>query len=288
MSSIKISVIIPVYNEEKAVGKVVAQITRLFSSLPELFEIIVVDDGSTDKTQAILKKLEKIKLICNPYNLGYGASLKRGIKAAEGTHILIIDSDGTYPVDAIPPLVKKAHSYDMAVGSRTGKNVKIPLLRRPAKKILNILANFVSGHKIPDLNSGLRIFRKDLALEFFHLYPQKFSFTTTITLAFLANGHTICFLPINYYKRQGKSTIHPIKDFFGFMNIVLKIFIYFNPFKLFFYISSFLFLLSIALFLYTFFYVGKIMDVAIMVLFLSALQIFLFGIIADLLIKRRD
>lgn len=285
--NIKVSVILPIYNEEKSVEKTVLSLKKIAKGVKEVHEIIAVNDRSTDKTPAILNKIKGIKVIHNPVNLGYGASIKKGMKASKGTHILITDSDGTYPIEKIPELVKKAYKYDMIVGSRTGKKVRIPLLRRPAKFMLNKLANFMSGKRIPDLNSGLRIFRKDLANEFLHLYPQKFSFTTTITLAFLTSGYSVGYIPINYYKRKGKSTIHPIKDFIRFFNTILKIVTYFNPFKIFFSISLVLFALAVLIYLYTLFIVGRIMDATVVAIFLAALQIFLFGLIADLLVKSR-
>ena len=287
MSQIKISVIIPVYNEEKTILETVSEIKKVMNSVKMPYEIITVNDCSTDSSKNIIDKIDGIVKINHLSNKGYGASLKTGIKSAKGEWILITDADGTYPIKDIPLLVKHM-DFDMVVGSRTGKNVKIPLLRRPAKKIINILANFMSGYKIPDLNSGFRLFKKDLAMEFFHLYPQKFSFTTTITLAFLTNDYSVKYVPIDYYKRQGKSTIKPIKDFVGFINLIIRIITYFNPFKIFFTLSILLFLIAFFIFLYTFFIVGKIADITIIIIILSSVQRFLFGLIADLIIKSRN
>ena len=281
----KISVIVPVYNEEKAVISTIDHINQVLSSYD--YELIIIDDGSTDKTHQILKKVKGINLITQPYNLGYGASLKRGITESKNEIIVMIDADGTYPVSDIPKLLNYADNYSLVTGARIGKGARIPLLRKPAKFLLSTLANFLTGKKIPDLNCGLRVIKKSNVLQYFNILPQRFSFTITHLLACLTNGHTVKFIPVNYHKRKGKSTIHPIKDFIHFNTVILRVITYFNPFKIFFLISSTLLLLSILIFFYTFFIVGKIMDVTVMVVFLASLQVFLFGLIADLIAKSR-
>ena len=135
-----ISVVLPVYNEEEGIKEIVNNIKDVMDSYK--CEIIAVDDGSKDNSGKILDGIDGIKVIHNPYNLGYGASIKTGIRAAKGDWILIVDSDGTYPVKAIPELIHYTKEYDMVVGARTKKNVKVPLLRRPAKLFLGALANF--------------------------------------------------------------------------------------------------------------------------------------------------
>ena len=162
----KVTCIVPAFNEGKTIAKVLQ--TALSSALVD--EVIVVDDGSTDKTFELADS-QKVKVIRHPNNRGYGASLKTGIKEAGYEWILITDGDGTYPVDQIPSLLRFIPKYDMVVGARVGDNVHIPFIRRPAKWFLTKLAGFLAARKIPDLNSGLRVFRKDLSLEFSHLYP---------------------------------------------------------------------------------------------------------------------
>ena len=162
----KLSVVIPVYNEEKAIGTVLYELIEVLEG--QAYEIIVVDDGSTDNTAKIVQE-KQVKLIQHPQNMGYGAAIKTGIKNAANDLILIIDADGSYPVKAIPKLLKEVDNYDMVVGARTGKEVKIQLYRRPAKWFLSKLANYLSGTKIPDLNSGMRIFRKRDVENFFNI-----------------------------------------------------------------------------------------------------------------------
>ncbi len=282
-----ISVVIPVYNEQRAVSSTINTIKEVMSKSGQRYEIIAVNDGSKDRSRLILEKIRGIKVINHPYNLGYGASLKTGIRAAKGTHILITDADGTYPIRDIPALLKHMNHFDMVVGARTGKLVKIPLLRKPAKAFLNMMANFLTNKRIPDLNSGFRIFKKEIAEKFFNLFPAGFSFTTTITLACLTNGYTVKYIPINYYRRQGKSTIHPFNDFVGFIALMMRVTTYFKPFKFFFTISAALFILSVIIYFYSVLALHRLMDVTVIIVFLASLQIFLFGLIADLIVKGR-
>ena len=166
-------------------------------------------------------------------NRGYGAALKSGMQRAHHEYILIADADGTYPLEDIPKLMADAPDYDMVVGARTGAIVQVPLIRRPAKWMITRLAEYLSQQEIPDLNSGLRVFRKEAALRFLTLYPDGFSFTTTITLAMLTNHYRVKFIPINYHRRVGKSSIHPIRDFTNFTILIIRICAYFRPLNVF-------------------------------------------------------
>ncbi len=281
----RISIIIPVYNEEKAVKETIESLKEVMSSIKNYdYEIITVNDCSKDKSGEILDKIDGIKVLHNKPNKGYGASLKEGIKEAQGEWILIIDADGTYPVNEIPYLVKYLNDYDMVIGTRDIKNVHIPILRKIPKWFLNKFASFLVRRKIPDLNSGLRIFNKEKCLEFWKLYPQRFSFTSTITMAFLSEGYTIKYIPIDYLKRKGKSNISPF-DFYNFNNLLLKMTLLFNPIKIFSAISIFLVLIAIAVAIYSIYFTGQLMDVTVLLLMLSALQIFLFGLIAHVIVK---
>lgn len=278
----KISVLIPAYNEEESIQDTVKRVKK---TLPES-EVIVINDGSTDRTGKILEKIEGIKVITNYYNLGYGASLKKGLREASGEWVAITDADGTYPIEDLPKLLKSVPSVDMAVGSRTGKNVHIPFFRKPAKWMIGVLANFMSGKKIPDLNSGLRVFSKQKALEFIKLYPSGFSFTTTITLAFLTNDYTIEYLPIDYFKRKGKSTISPIKDFVGFITLIFRIILNFKPLK-FFLAPGILFMLAgIGYGVWQVFSLPQGLGEFPVLLFITGLQIILMGFIADAVSKK--
>ena len=278
-----ISVVIPAHNEEKAIGAVLDELIEVLEG--QACEIIVVDDCSTDNTAKIVREKE-VKLIQHQQNIGYGAAIKNGIENATDDLILIIDGDGSYPAKDAPRLLEYADQYDMVVGARTGKEVKIQLYRRPAKWFLSQLANCLAETKIPDLNSGMRIFRSKDAEKFLNILPSKFSFTTTMTLAYHTTGLLVKYVPINYYKRAGKSKIKPFKDGFNFIMLIFRTITYFNPLKVFLPVGFAFFVAAIFVFLYSTLFVGRFMDVSTIVLVVAAIQTVLFGLLADLVVRR--
>lgn len=225
-----VSVVVPAYNEEGAIEATVGALREVTRPL-EASEIIVVDDGSADRT-AELAERAGARVISLAENRGYGAALKTGIAAATHDTLVIIDADGTYPPDAIPKLLAHIERYDMVVGARVGPGAAIPRVRRPAKWVLGRLASFLAGRRIPDLNSGLRVIRRDVVERFEHLLPSGFSFTTTITLAVLCSDGLIRYEPIDYYERVGESKIRPVHAV-EFLLLVLRTVVYFNPLKVF-------------------------------------------------------
>jgi glycosyltransferase involved in cell wall biosynthesis len=249
-------------------------------------EIIVVDDGSTDGTRKAASRHGQARLIDLGMNLGYGAAIKQGLRAARYDLVAITDADGTYPPEALPGLVRAMDDCDMVVGARIGDNVSIPLVRRPAKWILARLANYLSSTKIPDLNSGMRVMRKDALIRFLNILPQGFSFTTTITLAMLSNDYRVRFRPIDYHPRTGMSKIRPVSDTLGFFLTIVRTIMYFNPLKIFLPISACLFLSGMALLLYSGFVLGRVMDVTVIVLVSLSIQVAVIGLLADLIDKR--
>lgn len=226
-----VSVIIPAYNEEGSICEGVKSVRDILSKSNIQHEIIVVDDGSSDNTCNLAKKTGA-KVLRHKKNTGYGASLKTGMSVAKNSIIIITDADGTYPSKYLPELIGKMKEADMVVGARVGQNVRIPAIRKPAKWVLGRLANYVTGVRIPDLNSGLRVFRREIAEQYLNILPQKFSFTTTITVAMLCDGYDVEYMPIDYLKRTGKSKIVPW-DFFNFVTLVLRLSMLFNPLKIF-------------------------------------------------------
>ncbi len=288
----EVSVVIPVYNEKKEIVSTVSDIFVVLKSIDISFEVIIVDDCSTDGTSAKLdayvaqQKHLNLRIIHSSINSGYGASLKKGITASKGEFIIITDADGTYPIKDMPRLLRYRESYDMVVGSRTSKNVHIPLVRKPAKWFLNHLSSFLVGKKIEDLNSGLRLFRKDMCLKFWNLYPERFSFTSTITIAAMMNGYSVKYIPIDYFKRSGTSSIKPI-DFARFFSLIIKILTRFNPIKMFSLVAAFFAISGLLVFIIGYFIFGTLYDSTIAILFISAIQTFLFGIIADLIISKK-
>jgi glycosyltransferase involved in cell wall biosynthesis len=194
-------------------------------------EIIVVDDGSKDGTAAAALQAGA-RVLRHRSNRGYGAALKTGITAATSQYIVITDADGTYPSEYIPELLARLEQADMVVGARIGKKVKIPLVRRPAKWVLNRLANYLTSARIPDLNSGLRAFRRDIAMQYFTILPDQFSFTTTITLAMHCDKYAVTYLPIDYRGRRGRSKIVPW-DAGSFLILILRTSMLFRPLRVF-------------------------------------------------------
>jgi len=280
-----VSIVIPVYNEERAIAPTISKIKQVMSTTKWKYEIIAVNDGSRDRSVNILKKISGIKLISHGRNRGYGSSLKTGIRHAESEQILITDADGTYPLETIPRLLEQSAHYDMVIGARDKK--KIPLVRRPAKWVIGQFANFLTGHKIPDLNSGLRIFNKELAMQFWSLYPEGFSFTTTITMAFLTSRYEVRFSPITYHERKGRSSIHPIRDTIGFIQLVFRLTLYFNPLKVFLPLAGIFFVLAAARAIRDILVTPEITIGSLaIILFVMSFQLFFFGLIADIINKK--
>lgn len=281
--NLSVSVLIPAFNEEGAIEATVAAISAQRPHFKDL-EIVVINDGSKDRTAEIARNLP-VTLLEHNVNCGYGAALKTGLQQAKFEYILIADADGTYPLEDIPRLCEEATKYDMVVGARTGKIVQIPLLRRPGKWIITRLAEYLSHQKIPDLNSGLRVFRKDVALRFLSLYPDGFSFTTTITLSMLTNHYKVKFMPINYLKRIGKSSIHPIRDFTNFTILIIRICAYFKPLNVFLPPALVLFLAGLIKAIID--YSGQNhLGLLSIVLMLTGIQMVFIGLLADLIDHR--
>jgi glycosyltransferase involved in cell wall biosynthesis len=283
-----ISVVVPAYNEEEGILDVLNQITLGLTERGWPYEVIVVDDGSKDKTAEVAKSMVEVRVLQHKRNRGYGAALKTGIRHARYQLVAITDADGTYPNDRIPDLVMKIFEADsdMVVGARTGERVAIPFLRRPAKAFIRWLASFVAGESIPDLNSGLRVFKRLVGMSFFNLLPEGFSFTTTITLAMLTNGYLIEYVPIEYYSRVGKSKIRPVQDTLNFIQLVLRIALYFAPLKIFLPISLFLMLIGFIWAAVSTIVLGRLADASMAVIIMTAVQVAVLGFIAELLDRR--
>jgi len=279
-----ISLIIPAYNEVNGIEASLNEIKKVIGEIDIPAEIIVVDDGSTDGTYDKVKGLG-VKAIRNDTNRGYGYSLKYGIRESKYDWVCIIDADGTYPAEEIKNLWKESENYDMVVGARTGDKVHIPLLRKPAKWLIGKLANFLTEVKIPDINSGLRLMRKEMVLNFMNILPSGFSFTLTITMAALTNDYRVKYIPIDYLKRVGHSKIHPIKDTLNFLILLVRTSLYFNPMKIFMPFSLILFLLAFALLGRDVFVVKNIGDKTVLI-FSVAFLVTILGFLADLIVRR--
>lgn len=230
------SVVIPALNEE---GSIAAVIDRLQALSPRP-EIIVVDDGSTDKTGEIAKSKGAI-VIRHPSPGGYGRSLKDGLRAATNELTAITDADGTYPIERIPELIASLEDgYDMAVGARHGKHYRGAFLKMPARIVFKWLVEFTTGRRVPDINSGLRSFRKSDVLKYQDDLCNGFSFTTTITLIYLLTGKFVRYVPIDYGARSGRSKVKIIQDSLRTLQYITEVIVTYNPLKLFVLMSGFL------------------------------------------------
>jgi len=235
-----VSIILPAFNEEAIIGSVVHKIKNVLAAYGREFEILVIDDGSTDETgeQA---KISGAHVIRHPYNIGNGAAVKTGIRNARGSILVMLDADGQHPPEDIPRLLKKIGPYDMVVGARKSTS-ESAVHRDLANHVYNGLASYVSGHKIKDLTSGFRAIKAEVARGFVYLLPNQFSYPTTITLATIRSGRALTYIPIQGRKRVGKSKIRLLRDGIQFLLIILKIATFFSPLKVFIPASALMFL----------------------------------------------
>lgn len=272
-----VSIVIPALDEAAHVAAEVEAVTRELARSGWTYEVLVVDDGSGDDT-AERAASAGAHVLRHRHNRGYGASLKTGIAAARYDWILITDADGTYPAKEIPRLLERARDNDMVVGARTGDEVRIPLTRRPAKWFLRRLASYLAGRRLPDLNSGLRLMRRELVDRYSHLLPDGFSFTTTITLAAACNGYEVEYVPINYRRRLGESKIRPWHAF-DFTLLILRTIVFFNPLKVFLPLGGILAVAGAAKFVYDL--TRDNLSESAVLAFLGALIIWAVGLLAD-------
>ncbi len=278
-ADMELSVIIPAYNEENAVRGTIEDVRQHLEPLGIPYEIIVVDDASQDSTRTEAQEAGAT-VIWNDVNSGYGASLKRGVKRAQYEYVAILDADSTYPARYLPEMLALCRDQDMVVGDRGAAMKNVPLIRRPAKFMLNKLASFLAERKLNDINSGLRVFRRSELVPFLPLLPQNFSFTTTITLCMSCNGKRMIYTPIEYGQRVGKSKIRPI-DFINFIILVLRAIMLFNPLRVFIPLGLIFFMLGLLKLVIDITYWN--LSETTVFSFLTAIMIWSLGLIADMI-----
>lgn len=276
-----VAVVIPAYNEENAIIPTIEKVRQVLNEAKIPFELVVVNDGSKDGTAAAAKTTG-VHLVDFPHNGGYGRALKAGIAVTKAPLVAIIDADGTYPAEMLPQMIEMAAYNQMVVGDRGVAMKGVPMIRKPAKWVLNNLASYLAGHKITDLNSGLRVFQRPELERFIHLLPNAFSFTTTITLCMLASGFNVSYLPITYGKRVGVSKIKAV-DFFRFMMLVFRLTVYFQPLRIFLPLGAFLFLIGVGKAVYDV-WLDNLSETAVFGM-LGAVVIWSFGLIADMMAR---
>ncbi len=273
-----ISIVLPAFNEEASIGVLLEKLAAL--NLEK--EIIVVDDCSKDRTSEIALKYG-CKVIKNPINIGNGYTVKKGIQNASGEIIVLMDADGQHPVEAIEPMLNELYKndWDMIVAARP-KDADVSKFRTFGNRILNFTATYLTGEKIIDLTSGFRLFKREKALEFLHLFPKKFSYPTTLTISFLKSGYAVKFFPVKEIRKRttGKSSIKPFSDGIKFIKIIFKMVMIFEPFKIFMPLSLLSFFCGIITSIIQLYYTKSMQESGI-ILILSGIMLFFFSFIAE-------
>lgn len=280
-----VSIVLPVFNEKDHLVDEIDRIRDSMDASPYSYEILVIDDGSTDGSGDQLRDIEGIRLLQFTKNRGSGSARRSGTQAARGRIVVWTDADMTYPNDEIPRLVKELEGYDQVVGARTSEEGTAKFFRVPAKWMIRKLAEYLSQTRIPDLNSGFRAFRREVAAQFLHLLPDGFSCVTTITMSFLANGYSVRYVPIDYRKRAGVSKFHWWQDTKRYLTQVVRLILSYNPLRVFAPVGVTLLLLGLGKLVYD--WVDKDFRLAsntLLILF-AALQVLVVGLLADLIVR---
>jgi glycosyltransferase involved in cell wall biosynthesis len=273
-----VSIVIPAYNEEKAIGTTLDAVKGAVASSSRRYEIIVVNDGSKDRT-AEEAASRGVQVLNHRRNRGYGASLKSGVLAARGDVVLFYDADNQFEPADIERMVNELGDMDAALGART-QGSHAPFSRRGGKMLLGWLANYLARTRIPDLNCGLRAIRRDVLLDYLHLLPNGFSASTTTTLVLLKEGHDVTFVPITVKKRIGKSTVKPIKDGMDTALLIVRLTTLLDPFRVFGPVAAVFFLGGVVRGAY-YIKFGSGLSTAALFLLVSSVIIFFFGLLAD-------
>ncbi len=284
-NSLDVSIILPVYNEVEHLRQEVDRVRAAMDASDYSYEIIIVDDGSSDGSGELALSLPDVRVIRLLQNRGSGSARKAGTAAARGRVTVWTDVDMTYPNDTIPVLVKELEGYDQVVGARTTEEGTMKSLRVPAKWFIRKLASFLTKTKIPDLNSGFRAFRTDVARQYLKNLPPGFSCVTTMTMSFLSGGYSVKYIPIDYGKRAGKSKFHPINDTRRYGVQVVRMVLSYNPLRLFLPTGFTLLFLGIAKLIYDLArYDFRVTTNTLLILF-AAFQVFAIGLLADLVVR---
>ena len=284
-----LSVIIPAYNEADAIAPVIESLCRQLDGRDEIrgrFEVVVVDDGSTDGTGEVSCGANPlVRLVRHPYNMGNGAAVKTGIRTARGRVLVFLDADGQHDPSVILQLYEACDEYDMVVGAR-GRGSQAGLHRSLANGVFNQLASYVTGRRIPDLTSGIRAIRRDVARRFAGLLPNGYSYPTTITLCLMRAGFSVHYLPITASRRVGKSKIRLAVDGPKFLLVIAKICMLFSPLRIFLPVSLYLFLMGFGYYGYTFWADHRFTNMS-MLLFTTAVIVFMMGLLAEQIAQMR-
>jgi len=280
-----VSIVLPCYNESEAIEQVVGDIRKVMDETGRSYEILVVDDCSTDGTAEIAEKLG-LRVVRHAVNRGSGASRRTGTIEARGEIIVMLDCDGTYEPRTIPKMLSFFPKYHQVNGARTSEKGTLKLLRVPAKWLIRQLAVYVSGHQIPDLNTGLKAYYRDVMLKYLWVLPDGFSCVTSMTLAFLCNGHPVKYVSTPYYKRVGVSKFHPVKDSAKYIATILRVITFFRPLRVYLPVAALLLLAGLV------FSVGHVVTTGTLqesdiILVTSGVMVGMMGLLAELIVSQR-
>ncbi len=283
--ALDVSVVLPVYNEKGHLHTEIDRIRAALDASPYTYEIVVVDDGSDDGSETELATIDGIRLVRHSTNRGSGSARRTGTTVARGRVVVWTDVDMTYPNERIPELVKELDGYDQVVGARRTEQGTHKAFRVPAKWFVRRLACYLTDTDIPDLNSGLRAFRRDVAMQYVHQLPAGFSCVTTLTMSFLSNGYSVKYVPVDYFPRAGRSKFHWWRDTKRYLLQVVRMSLSYNPLKVFLPIGLALLALGAGKLVYD--WIDKDFRLAantLLILF-AALQLLTIGLLADLVVR---
>jgi polyisoprenyl-phosphate glycosyltransferase len=285
--TVDVSIVLPVYNESGHIGAEVERICRTMDASRFSYEIVMIDDGSTDDTPKKLPALvsDRVRLITLAQNKGSGNARRVGTRAARGEVVVWTDADMSYPNDKIPELVEDLAGYDQVVGARTSEQGTLKAARVPAKWFIRKLACYLTQTNIPDLNSGFRAFNRKASLPFLHLLPNGFSCVTTLTLSFLSNGLNVKYVPIEYKTRAGESKFHWRKDTYRYMLQVVRMVMSYNPLRVFMPIGLTLLAIALGKGIYDLIAHDWRITANTIVATFTAFQLLAIGLLADLVVR---
>ncbi len=285
VEKLDVTVIVPVYNEVAVISKVVSDVLHTLDQLDYTYELLVIDDGSTDGTAEVAAEAGA-HVARHPYNIGNGAAVKTGIRYAKGAIVLMMDGDGQHKPEDIPRLLEHMKTFDMVVGARSKASVT-DFHRDFANRIYNMLATYVCNYKVEDLTSGFRAIRTDIAKGFVYLLPNTFSYPSTITLAVIRAGHSLEYIPIATNRRVGRSKINLIRDGARFLTIILRISVFFAPLRVFVPVSVLIFLLGFGWYIFAVFVIGRSFPPTSIIVMLTSVIIFFMGLISEQIAQLR-
>ena len=271
----RVTVVVPALNEAEAIAGVVSSLVARYPD----YEVLVVDDGSTDGTGEIAARAGA-RVVRHDWNKGYGAALRTGCREARADIVCFFDADGQHHAEDIERLVREVGPYDMVVGART-RDSHVPLSRRPGKWVLRVFADALAGTKIPDLNSGLRAFKREVILKYLHLMPSGFSFSTTSTFAMLKSGRPVKWVPITVEKRVGTSSVSQFRHGLQTLLLMVRLTTLFEPLKVFLPVSALLMLAAIGFLAINVVVYRRAVPQTSVITSVSSLTIFLMGLLMD-------